>query len=276
LTLLVCVAFLATSGTPASAGFVQTVIDGGFEQNRCPTNAASCTNPNWTKFGDFAFPCREGKCRGTARSGVGWARLGGVPVAVGVHASSGVYQENEKAYDGYTKTLSFDLKRGTAVPGVDATFTANMLGGSGGICCLYQAAPSPFAPVWEHEEFTGLDGGLESVTFSLDCHNTNATGPPSLCPAFDIDNVSVIADVPVIQIVTHPRRRTTKRSASFTFTDDAPTHATYECNLDGGPFTGCSSPRFLRVRRGPHIFRVRAVGAEIPVAASFRWVVVQP
>jgi len=46
----------------------------------------------------------------------------------------------------------------------------------------------------------------------------------------------------------------------FRFASDDP-EASFECRLDGAAFRPCRSPRKLRVKRGKHRFRVRAVAA---------------
>ncbi len=71
----------------------------------------------------------------------------------------------------------------------------------------------------------------------------------------------------------HPRKRTTKRLAKFTFgTDEA--GSSFECKLDRKPFKPCRSPFKHKVKIGRHLFKVRAVNTDgVPdlTPAKFRW-----
>ena len=70
----------------------------------------------------------------------------------------------------------------------------------------------------------------------------------------------------------HPARRSTRRGATFVFTSNL-SDATFQCRLGGRPYRICSSPFSPRVGRGPHVFRVRAVGeaGADPTPSLFRW-----
>ena len=57
----------------------------------------------------------------------------------------------------------------------------------------------------------------------------------------------------------HPRHRTRRHRARFTFTSDAP-NPRFKCELDGGRFSRCSSPKVYRhLGLGRHKFEVKAV-----------------
>ena len=75
------------------------------------------------------------------------------------------------------------------------------------------------------------------------------------------------------RIGKHPKKRTTKRRAKFTFFSNVP-GSSFECKLDKRRFRLCKSPFERRLRPGRHVFRVRAVsptGAPDPTPAVFRW-----
>jgi hypothetical protein len=69
-----------------------------------------------------------------------------------------------------------------------------------------------------------------------------------------------------------PAAKTRRRQASFQFSSSDPS-ATFECSLDGRGFQACVSPRILRVKRGRHLFKVRAVDADgtDPTPARYSW-----
>jgi len=63
---------------------------------------------------------------------------------------------------------------------------------------------------------------------------------------------------PQTRITKHPKRRTTKRRATFGFTSTA-AGSTFQCKLDRRPWRACTSPERVRVKPGRHVFRVRAI-----------------
>jgi hypothetical protein len=79
---------------------------------------------------------------------------------------------------------------------------------------------------------------------------------------------------PETAITAKPRKKTRKRSATFQFVSDEPA-STFECQLDRGPFSPCSSPHRLRkLKRRKHTFQVRAIDAAAnvdPTPALRKW-----
>lgn len=78
----------------------------------------------------------------------------------------------------------------------------------------------------------------------------------------------------------HPPKKVktakTKAKVKFAFSANV-TGASFECKLDKGAYTPCSSPKRYQVKLGKHKFSVRAVkgGAVDPTPASFRFKVVK-
>jgi hypothetical protein len=77
---------------------------------------------------------------------------------------------------------------------------------------------------------------------------------------------------PETTITAGPKDKTKKKTATFEFSANEP-GATFECSLDGGPFTACTSPDTLKVKKGKHHFEVRAtdVGGNVGSPASDDW-----
>lgn len=77
---------------------------------------------------------------------------------------------------------------------------------------------------------------------------------------------------PTAEITAGPRKRTRKRLATFRF-QASEAAASLECSRDGHPFASCASPKSVRVRRGRHVFRVRArdAAANVGAEASYAW-----
>lgn len=71
-----------------------------------------------------------------------------------------------------------------------------------------------------------------------------------------------------------PPRRTSQRAAVFAFASSQ-SDARFQCKLDSKPYRSCHSPKRLEVSRGPHVFKVRAIGkAGVDATpATYRWTV---
>jgi hypothetical protein len=81
------------------------------------------------------------------------------------------------------------------------------------------------------------------------------------------------AGAPQTKIIKHPRSKTSIRAAKFTFSSNL-TGSSFQCKLDKGFFKTCRSPFKHKVKRGRHVFQVRAVnsaGLADPTPARFRW-----
>ena len=88
------------------------------------------------------------------------------------------------------------------------------------------------------------------------------------------------AIAPDTTIDSSPSNPTNSSSASFTFsgTDTGGSGvASFECDLDGGGFTACTSPQnYSSLADGSHTFQVRAIdgaGNVDPTPASFTWTI---
>ncbi len=91
---------------------------------------------------------------------------------------------------------------------------------------------------------------------------------------------SIDATPPSTQITAQPAALTKATTASFSFTGSDPGGsgvASFECRLDGGGFTACTSPReHTALAAGSHSFEVRAVdgvGNTDASPASYTWTV---
>jgi hypothetical protein len=71
---------------------------------------------------------------------------------------------------------------------------------------------------------------------------------------------------PDTTLTSHPRKRTTKRRATFGFTSNEV--SIFQCKVDAKPWVSCTSPKSFRVTRGWHRFQVRAIDAAHNVDAT--------
>ena len=78
---------------------------------------------------------------------------------------------------------------------------------------------------------------------------------------------------PQTSIDVGPLRNFKGKTAKFKFSSpDA--GSTFQCSLDGKPFKSCTSPLILkRLKKGKHVFKVRAVlaGTPDPTPAAYRF-----
>jgi hypothetical protein len=87
---------------------------------------------------------------------------------------------------------------------------------------------------------------------------------------------NVDTTAPNTNITGNPGTVTTNTSATFTFTASQ-ANSTFECNLDGAGFTGCTSPAtYNGFTLGGHNFQARAIdpaGNTDPTPANFNWTI---
>ena len=97
--------------------------------------------------------------------------------------------------------------------------------------------------------------------------------------AFFADRVASAGTPPAPRLRKHPRKRlrTRHRRVTAKFRFNATGAARFECRLGRRPFRRCSSPRVVRVGKGRHRFRVRALSASDRPgpATSFRFRVIR-
>ena len=130
-------------------------------------------------------------------------------------------------------------------------------------CKLDSAAFGPCTGATSHRPAAPLRDG--NHTFSV-----RATDPATNVGAaanrkFKVDNKK-----PAVSIRKHPRKRTRKARAKFTFKANEPVK--FKCKLDGGGFKSCGRSKTVRVARGKHKFTVRGTDAAGNAgSASFSW-----
>lgn len=136
---------------------------------------------------------------------------------------------------------------------VGATFTCQIDAGAYGACT------SPFTT-------PALANGTHSFRVRAHDGANNIDATPA-ARSFKVDTVA-----PNARFTKKPAKRITSKRARFGFTSEA--GARYQCKLDKGAWRACTSPRTIAVKKGAHIFRVRALdlaGNVDPTPASFRF-----
>jgi hypothetical protein len=180
----------------------------------------------------------------------------------------------------------------TVVDTLPAGLTATAMSGSGWNCTLATlictrsdalAANSSYPDITLTVNVAGL--APFSVTNSA---TVSGGGEQNTGNNTDSDPTTVVAETtpPDTTITGNPTNPSNSTSATFTFTGSdnvtAPGSLSFQCQLDGGGFSACTSPRvYTGLSDGTHTFRVQAVdaaGNTDPTPASFTWAIdsVQP
>jgi hypothetical protein len=97
---------------------------------------------------------------------------------------------------------------------------------------------------------TGLSDGSHALTAVTRDAAGNASGAVKR-------NVTVDTVAPDTTITTSPADPTSSSAATFAFSSSQ-TGSTFECRLDGGAYSACTSPKSYTVAGGPHTVEVRA------------------
>jgi hypothetical protein len=98
-----------------------------------------------------------------------------------------------------------------------------------------------------------------SAILEPDCDN-DGFGDESQDPSVD-------CEPPETTITKQPKAKIRKKRATFEFTSSEP-GSTFECSLNGAPFTSCSSPHEVKGKKGKNTFAVRAKDTAGNVDAS--------
>lgn len=159
-----------------------------------------------------------------------------------------------------TRTVTVD----TAVPGVeitgrpaelsnDPTPTWSIASADTSATLECRLDDAAFAPCSAPGEHTAQ---VAAGAHTFEVRATDAAGNAATASdSFEVDTAA-----PDTAISKAPKKRTTKRKASFAF--GAPGATGFECSLDGAAFAPCSSPyKTKRLKRGRHTFAVRATDA---------------
>ena len=140
-----------------------------------------------------------------------------------------------------------------AVSTTTATFGFTASEGSSTFACSLDGAP--YAACSSPRTYSGLANGVHTfrVRATDPSNNTDAT------PATRTWTVDTLP--PNTTITSGPSGWSTSAAPAFSFTATE-SGASFQCSLDSGSYTSCSSPKaYPALRDGPHTFRVRALDA---------------
>ena len=238
-----------TTSSSASFGFVSVPAGATFECSLDGSVFAACVSPqNYSGLGlgGHSFQVRAVGIGGVDASpaSFAWTINPSSPPDTTITATPANPTMSTSA------TFSF-----TSVP-AGATFECSLDGAT------FTACASPQA-------YSGLV--LGSHTFQVRAVNVVGPDPTPANYTWTINSIGP----PDTTITSSPSTSTTSTSASFTFTS-TPAGATFECAIDGGALTACTSPRnYTSLSVATHTFQVRATnaGGTDLTPASFTWTI---
>jgi len=129
------------------------------------------------------------------------------------------------------------------------------------------AAAGTFDPCTSSEAYTGLADG----TYTFQVRAIDQVGNTDQTPAtrsFTVDTTS-----PETTITKAPPNMTTARRVTYEFISSE-AGSSFSCKIDSRPFRPCTSPKKFKVKRGKHVFKVRATdqaGNTDPTPAKYRF-----
>jgi hypothetical protein len=154
-----------------------------------------------------------------------------------------------------------------ALAGVPIAFGSPVLGTLSGAQTTIQSSGTATA-TYTAGSTPGAGSAIATVDSATATANITVSAPPDSTP-------------PDTTITSTPSNPSNSGSPSFNFsgTDNQtpPASLTFECQLDGGSFTACTSPQsYSGLSDGSHTFQVRAVDAATnadPTPASYTWTI---
>lgn len=170
-----------------------------------------------------------------------------------------------------TKAPAVAIDRGPTAATSDTTpsFGFSSEAGASLECSLDAEAPS-FGPCSGPDSSHRAASALGDGSYSFRVRATDAANNSAVTTR----SFSVDTGVPQTTITDRPPRKGEKRRAAVGFASSE-SGGWFECSLDKRSFVACTSPTVQRVKRGRHIFRVRAIDAagnvdSSPAKAKFR------
>ena len=259
-----------TDQSPATRSFTVDTAAPQTQINSGPTGLTSNASPSFSfssSEAGSAFECRlDAGAWGPCASPKAYTNLSDGPHVFEVRATDGAGNT-----DATPASRSFTLETVAPQTQIDSgpsgtianasptfTFSANEAG-STFQCRLDSGSWSSCA---SPKGYSGLTNGAHAFEVRAVDQAGNVDPTPA-SRAFTID-----ISAPETQVTAGPSGLTTNASPSFGFNSNEP-GSTFECRLDGSPWSGCQSPKaYVSLSQSAHLFEVRATDAVGNVDAS--------
>jgi hypothetical protein len=149
---------------------------------------------------------------------------------------------------------------------LDGTATSNKLGA--------EDTSSPYSITWNTTTASNGSHALRAIARDAAGNTTVSTSI-----TVTVNNAAPDTIPPNTTITATPGSATTATTASFSFTSSE-SNSTFECKLDTGSFTSCSSPKtYAGLSVASHTFSVRAIDSSNntdATPASYTWSITSP
>ena len=207
--------------------------------------------------------------------------------ANGTTCNGGICKSNSQGkisfnYSGGYSTHTFDIVEGdnttpTTIANVDTgtynsaqSVTLSCTDGSGVGCDKTYYTTDGIDPTTSSDQYSSAISILSTTTFKFFSTDTNGNSETIQTKIYTIDSTP-----PNTTIDTNPNTNTNETSANFTFY--ASETATFQCKLDSGSFSSCTTPKnYTDLIEGAHTFYVKAIDTatnEDPSPDSYTWMV---
>lgn len=238
----------ASPSTSASFSFTATEVGSSFECKLDTQVWVACLPP-WTYEA-----LSEGAHTFSARATDGAGNVDPTPSSVGW------------VVDTIPPDTTIDSKPPSLTNSSTASFTFSATEAGTTFECKFDLE-ADFSACGASKTFTSLVDGQHVLTVRAG----DAAGNLDSSPASYTWTVDTVA--PQTMIGSTPPSQSASGLASFTFSSSEPT-STFECKIDSGAYTACSSPKSYLLLDGLHTFEVRATDAAKntdTTAATYSW-----
>jgi hypothetical protein len=237
-----------------------------------PTNATFATFSFSANEPGSTFECRiDGGAYGACTSPKTYTGLSAGSHTFDVRATDPVGNTGAPASDTWVVDLTApdtSVTSGPSDPSGATSATFTFAGTEPGSTFQCQVDAGGFAPCTSPKTYTGLGAG----THTFHVRATDPAGNTDATPATHTWTIDLTA--PTVSIDSGPPDPTNSTAAAFTFSANEP--STFECQLDGGAYAACATPKtYIGLAAGTHTFRVRAIDGvgNVGSPATTTWVV---
>ena len=245
-----------------------------------PSITANPANPTNSTSASFTFGGEAGGTYGCQLDGGGFTACTSPKAYSGLTAGSHTFQVRQTDTAGntgpnasYTWTIDLTAPAAPAITAnpanpTNSTAPSFSFTGEAGATFACQLDGAGFSACTSPKSYSGLSDG--SHTFQV--RQTDAAGNIGVAASF---TWTIDATAPAAPAITaNPANPTNSTAPSFSFSGEA--GGTFSCQLDGGGFSACTSPKtYSGLAEGSHTFQVHQTDnlGNTGVAASFTWTI---
>jgi hypothetical protein len=156
------------------------------------------------------------------------------------------------------------ITSGPSGSGNPSSATFNFSDAEGGVTYLCKLDSGSYVACSNPATFSGLADGSHTLTVEAKDAAGNVSAP-SLSRTWSVD-----ATGPPKPTIVGPNNNNPSTVATFTFSDTE-ANVTFKCQMDGGGYTGCTSPKTYLLPAGTHVFDVEPIDQAQNVGPFNEW-----